>query len=204
MVMAELRFTLPIVALIAGYTWVLAPRTPRGVGHLVTLMVLGLSMWRAVRTGEWGLRRSALLPALRRAAAFTLPAVLVLGVVGSMLGASTRRESPWRDLAFLVPWAAGQQFALQTVLLREAQAATSRRKGILLAAAVFGALHLPNPFLAPVTLVAALAWCWIYDRHPNLLPLALSHALCTLAILCRFDPRITGGLRIGYAYLRRH
>ena len=37
-----------------------------------------------------------------------------------------------------------------------------------------------------------------------LLPLALSHALCTLAILCCFDPRITGGLRIGYSYLQRH
>jgi len=202
--MAELRFTLPIVALIAGYTWVLAPRTPYWVSPLVTLMVLGLSMWRAGRTGEWGLRRSAFWPALRCAAAFTVPAVLILGIVGSMLGARPRRANPWGDLAFLVVWAAGQQFALQTVLLREAQAATSPRKGILLAAAVFGALHLPNPFLAPVTLVAALAWCWIYDRHPNLLPLALSHAFCTLAILYCFDRKITGGLRIGYAYLQRH
>jgi len=101
-----------------------------------------------------------------------------------------------------VPWAAGQQFALQIVLLREAQAATSRGKGIALAAAVFGALHLPNPFLAPVTLVAAAVWCWIYDRHPNLVPLALSHALCTLAIIYCLDPTLTGHLRIGYAYLQ--
>ena len=200
--MAELRFTLPIVAIIFLYTWVLAPRTPRSVSPLVTFLVLALSIWRAVRTGEWGLRRSALWPALRGAAAFTLPTVLVLCVVGSTLGAVPRRANPWGDLAFLLPWAAGQQFALQTVLLREAQAATSRRQGILLAAAVFGALHLPNPFLAPVTLVAALAWCWIYDRHPNLLPLALSHAFCTLAILYCFDPKITGRLRVGYSYLQ--
>src|SRR5260221_2920405 len=149
--MAELRFTLPIVALIAGYTWVLAPRTPHWVSPLVTLMVLGLSTWRAVRTGEWGLRRSAFWPALGRAAAFTLPAVVVLCVVGSMLGTRPRRANPWRDLAFLVPWAAGQQFALQTVLLREGQAPTSPRQGILLAPAAFGALHLPTPFRAPVT-----------------------------------------------------
>jgi membrane protease YdiL (CAAX protease family) len=202
--MAERRFTLPIVTIIFLYTWVLAPRTPHWVSPLVTLMVLGSSIWRAVRTGQWGLRRSAFWPALGRAAAFTVPAVLILCVVGSMHGTRPRRANPWGDLAFLVVWAAGQQFALQTVLLREAQAATSPRKGILLAAAVFGALHLPNPFLAPVTLVAALAWCWIYDRHPNLLPLALSHAFCTLAILYCFDPRITGGLRVGYAYLQRH
>lgn len=201
MVMAELRFTLPIVAIIAGYTWVLAPRTPRWVSHLVTLIVLALSVGRAALTGEWGLRRSALRPAVRRAAAFTVPAVVLLWAVGSGLGTGPRRGNPWGDLAFLVAWAAGQQFALQTVLLREAQAATSRRKGIVLAAAVFGALHLPNPFLAPVTLAASLAWCWIYDRHPNLLPLALSHALCTLAILFFVDPQITGRLRVGYSYL---
>ena len=199
-----MRFTLAIVALIVSYTWVLAPVTPRWVAHVVTLIVLGLSAWRAVVTGEWGLRRSAFLPALARAAAFTVPAVVVLYLAGSSLGGVHRREHVWRDLAFLVPWAAGQQFALQTVLLREAQAATSPRKGIALAAAVFGALHLPNPFLTVVTLVAALAWCWIYDRHPNLLPLTLSHALCTLVILNSFDPVVTGGLRIGSAFLRRH
>jgi membrane protease YdiL (CAAX protease family) len=197
-----LRFTIPIVAIIAGYTWVLDPLTPRWVGQVVTLSALGLSAWRAVLTGDWGVHRSGFLPALVRAAAFTLPTILVLCIVGSALGGGHRRENPWGDLAFLVLWASGQQFALQTVLLREAQAAISRRRGIVVAAAVFGALHLPNPFLTAVTLVAALAWCWIYDRHPNLLPLALSHALCTLAILSCFDPRITGRLRVGYSYLQ--
>jgi len=202
--MGRLRFTLPMLALIVGYTWVLAPLTPRWAGQLVTAAVVGLSIWRAVLTGEWGLRRSAFWPALRGAAAFTLLAVLTVYMAGSTLGSLHRREQPWQDLAFLVPWGAGQQFALQTVLLREAQSATSRGKGIALAAAVFGALHLPNPFLAPVTLVAAAAWCWIYDRHPNLVPLALSHALSTLAVLACLDQRLTGHLRVGYSYLQLH
>ena len=198
----KLRFTVPLLAIIAGYTWVFVRVTPRWAAQVVTAIVLGLSLWRAARTGEWGLRGSAFLPALRAAAAFTLPAVGLICLAGSHLGPLPRRPNPWRDLAFLVPWAAGQQFALQIVLLREAQAATSRGKGIALAAAVFGALHLPNPFLAPVTLVAAAVWCWIYDRHPNLVPLALSHALCTLAIIYCLDPTLTGHLRIGYAYLQ--
>jgi membrane protease YdiL (CAAX protease family) len=198
----KLRFTVPLLAVIASYTWVFVRLTPRWAAHVVTAIVLGLSVWRATRTGEWGLRGSAFLPALRQAAALTLAAVIVIYFVGSHLGPLPRRPHPWRDLAFLVPWAAGQQFALQTVLLREAQAATSRGKGIALAAAIFGALHLPNPFLASVTLVAAAVWCWIYDRHPNLLPLALSHALCTLAIIYCLDPTVTGRLRIGYAYLQ--
>jgi membrane protease YdiL (CAAX protease family) len=201
-VIGKLRFSLLILAIIAGYTWVLAPRTPRWVAHLVTTIVVALAVARATRTGEWGLRREAFLPALRGAAAFTLLAALAIYAVGSVLGKLPGREHPGRDLAFLVPWALGQQFALQTVLLREAQAATSRGKGIVLAAAIFGALHLPNPFLTLVTVLGALVWCRLYDRHPNLIPAALSHALLTLAILSCFDPRITGRLRVGYSYLQ--
>ena len=196
-----MKFTLAIVAIILGYTWVLAPVTPRATAHLATLAVLGVAGWRAARTGEWGLRRSELLPAVPGAVAFTVPAVAAIYLAGYLAGTLQHRQGRWGELAFLVAWAGGQQFALQTVLLREAQAATSRRTGVVLAAAVFGLLHLPNPFLAPVTLLAALAWCWIYDRHPNWLPLALSHALLTLAILYSLDPRLTGRLRIGRSYL---
>jgi membrane protease YdiL (CAAX protease family) len=89
------------------------------------------------------------------------------------------------------------------VVLREAQRASSRAKGIVIAAVLFGIVHLPNPFLAPVTAAAALVWCWLYDRHPNIVPLALSHALGTLALRYAFDEAITGRLRIGAAYLRQ-
>jgi membrane protease YdiL (CAAX protease family) len=195
------KFTLPILAIILGYTWVLAPVTPRATAHLTTLAVLGLAGWRAARTGDWGLRRSELLPAIPGAIAFTVPAVVAVYLAGSFAGTLQDTESRWGELAFLVAWAGGQQFALQTVLLREAQGVTSRRMGVVLAAAVFGVLHLPNPFLASVTLLAALAWCWSYDRHPNWLPLALSHAALTVAILYFLDPRLTGRLRIGRAYL---
>ena len=90
----------------------------------------------------------------------------------------------------------------KTALGESRQRATSRRTGIFLAALLFGVVHLPNPFLAPVTVGAALLWCWLYDRYPNILPLALSHALGTLAVLHAFDQDITGRLRIGAAYLR--
>jgi membrane protease YdiL (CAAX protease family) len=201
-VIRRLQYSLVLLAVIAGYTWVLVRFTPRWFANVVTAVVLAVAVWRAVRTGEWGLRGAALLPALRDAALFTAAAATAMYLAGSALGTLHGRENAGRYLALLVPWAAGQQFALQTVLLREAQAATSRGKGIALAAVVFAALHLPNPFLTLVTLVAAVAWCWIYDRHPNLLPLALSHALLTFVIVCSFDPALTGRLRVGYSYLQ--
>lgn len=87
-------------------------------------------------------------------------------------------------------------------MLREAQRACSRHAAIVVAALLFGAVHLPNPFLAPVTAIAALVWCRLYDRYPNVLPLALSHGLGTLAVRYAFDDAITGRLRIGASYLR--
>jgi membrane protease YdiL (CAAX protease family) len=106
------------------------------------------------------------------------------------------------SLAPLVLWGGAQQWILQTVVLREAQRSTSTRAGIALASLLFGMVHLPNPFLAPVTTVAALVWTRLYDRYPNIVPLALSHGLGTLAILYAFDDSITGRLRVGASYLR--
>jgi membrane protease YdiL (CAAX protease family) len=87
-------------------------------------------------------------------------------------------------------------------VLREAQRATSRRTGIIIAAVLFAAVHLPNPLLTVLTGVGALVWCTIYDRFPNIVPLALSHGLGTLALRYAFDDAITGRLRIGASYLR--
>jgi membrane protease YdiL (CAAX protease family) len=77
-----------------------------------------------------------------------------------------------------------------------------RRGATILAAAIFASLHLPNPFLAIVTFIGGLAWCAIYARHPNLVPLALSHATATVIILLSFNRDITGGLRTGWRYLQ--
>jgi membrane protease YdiL (CAAX protease family) len=193
-------FSLCILAVVLTFTWVIAPAAPRWATPVVVVVVLGLAIWRAVRTGEWGVRRSALLPALGWAAALTAIGALGIYLAAVRLGTWHSRADPWSNLLVLLPWALGQQFALHTVLLREAQATVSRPAGIWLAALMFAALHLPNPFLTVMTGAGALAWCWIYDRYPNLLPLALSHALLTLAILYAFDDAITGRLRVGSAY----
>jgi membrane protease YdiL (CAAX protease family) len=131
----------------------------------------------------------------------TAIAALAICLAGSRLGTWHLRRDAWASLALLIPWGLGQQFALHTVFLRESQAVIGRSAGIVLAAALFAALHLPNPFLTAMTFAGALAWCWIYEHHANLLPLALSHALLTLAILSAFDETMTGHLRVGAAYL---
>ena len=196
-------FTAAILTSVLAYTWVLAPIAPRWASAAAAAIVLALAVARAMRSGEWGLGPGAFMPALREAAVFTAAAAILVALAGWRLGTWHARPTVWRDIGLLIPWALGQQFALHTVLLRESQAATSRTIGIVIAAALFAALHLPNPFLSAVTLIAALAWCCIYDRHPNVLPLTLSHALLTLIVLSAFDDAVTGHLRVGAGYLAR-
>ena len=191
-------FSLSSVAIVLVYIWWLAPIAPSWTRFAPLLLVLGLTIWRAIKTGEWGFRPAAFLPALGWAAAFTALGTGILFLAGARLGALGNGSDPG-DLLLrlipLIPWAVGQQFALQTVLLRESQHVLSKHGGMVLAALLFGVLHLPNPFLSAVTTLAALVWCWIYDRYPNLVPLALSHALLTLAILYTLNDTVS--LRVG-------
>lgn len=195
-------FSLTIAAIILSYTWVFAPSARGAATAIPVVLVLGLTVWHDLRTGDWGLRRRAFLPALLHAAWTTTIGVVILLAVGDWLGTLHPRRGVGRDLAGLFFWGGGQQLALQTVLLHEARRVAPRAAAILIAAAVFAAIHLPNPFLSAITFASALVWCWIYSRYPNLLPLALSHAVGTLAVLHAFDAEITGRLRIGYAYLQ--
>ena len=194
-------YTLAILAVVLSYTWVIEPIAPKSAAAVAGALVIGLAVWRAIRSSDWGVKPAAFLPSLWQSALVTAVAGLVIYLAGSQLGTWRVQRAASSDLLLLTAWGLGQQFALHTVFLREAQTTMGRSAGIVVAAALFAALHLPNPLLSAMTFAGALAWCWIYDRHPNLLPLALSHALLTLAILRAFDGAMTGHLRVGAAYL---
>jgi membrane protease YdiL (CAAX protease family) len=192
-------FTLTIFATILLYTWILEPRGVPVVAPAA--IVVGTALWSGLRSGVWGLSPRALVPATRAAAWFTAPAVLAVLGLGLALGTLHGRGSLPGTLAILVPWGSAQQWVLHTVVLRESQRVTSPNKGVVVAALLFALVHAPNPFLMVMTFAGALAWCRMFTRHPNILPLGLSHAVATLAILIAFDDDLTGRLRIGHAYL---
>ena len=194
-------YTVPIAGIVLLFIWVLDPFAPPWLRPLPTVAVLAISITRAVKTGQWGVNRAAFLPALRAAAVLTFCAIGVFTLAGMMLETLHARENPLGDLAFLLLWGGAQQFVLQTVVLPEAFATSDEGRAPLWAATLFGALHLPNPFLTAVTFIGGVFWCRIYTRHPNILPLALSHALATMAILASFDESVTGRLRVGASYL---
>lgn len=197
-----MTYTLTLAAIILGYSWVVEPLSDARLWQSIAV-VLGIAICVAhnVRSGDWGFSRRALVPAFRWTIALTIPIVTALWVIGHRIGPAPVRPSPLLDFLYVTRWGGGQQFALQTVVLSESRKVASRG-AVPLAAAIFACLHLPNPFLAIVTLAGGLTWCWIYSRHPNIIPLALSHAAATVVILMSFDPATTGGLRTGWHYFR--
>jgi membrane protease YdiL (CAAX protease family) len=196
-------FTSAIMACVLAYVWFIEPHVAREAVLIPAMLVVILTACHNVRHREWGLSWPALVPGLWRALAVTFVAVLLILGAGAGAGTLHDRRDFLGSLAPLVLWGGAQQWVLQTVVLREAQRASSRATGIVIAAVLFGAVHLPNPLLAPVTGAAALVWCRLYDRHPNIIPLALSHGLGTLALRYAFDEALLGRLRIGAAYLRQ-
>ncbi len=194
--------TAAVLAIILAYTWLVDVRMPRGFAAVPMVLVGALATWRSTREREWGLEPRALLPGLRAAALVTIPGVLAILLAGAALGTLHDRRDFLGTFVGLFVWGGAQQWVLQTLVLREAQRVLSPRQAIVAAATLFAIVHLPNPFLTGVTFGAGLAWCAIYARYPNILPLAISHALGTLAILYAFDQSITGRLRIGASYLR--
>jgi membrane protease YdiL (CAAX protease family) len=195
-------FTAAIVIVVLSYTWVVERHVPHSVAYVPVALVVMLTVWHDLRHREWGLSWRALGPGLRLSLSVTLALTLLILAAGAAMGTLHDRRDFLGSLAGLFVWGGAQQWVLQTVVLREAQRAASRNGGIVIAALLFGAMHVPNPFLTGVTLAAALFWCWLYDRHPHIVPVALSHALGTLAILYAFDQGVTGRLRIGASYLR--
>lgn len=196
-------YTLALVAIILGYTWVADPlvevRGPWVV--LPVVVVIALCVAHNLKSRDWGFSGRAFWPALLWSIALTIPIVAALWFAGHATGPAPIRRAPLLDFLYVLVWGGAQQFALQTVVFRESQTVAGRG-AVLLAAAIFASLHLPNPFLTVVTFTGGLAWCGIYSRHPNIMPLALSHAAATVVILMSFDPALTGGLRIGWRYLQ--
>jgi membrane protease YdiL (CAAX protease family) len=207
-------YSLSIIGLVLAYMWIGRPLFgAQPTWSAMTIVgILGVCAYGNAQHGNlrhgslwdgasWGFRRRDFLPGLRRALWLTLPAVALVLAVGLALGTFQMKDDLLVRFLLLLAWGLMQQFVLQTVIYREARERYSRGTATMIAASLFALVHLPNPFLVPATFAAALAWCRIYEDHPNLLPLAFSHAAMSGAASMSLGEGITGGMRVGYGYL---
>jgi len=139
-----------------------------------------------------------------------LPMVLV-AVVCFAMGRRFGGQTSFQELHLGTPsivqlalgfgWGLAQQYVLQGFINRRAQLVLGKGwLSVLLVAAVFSALHLPNVWLVVATFTGGIIWAVVYQRAPNLFALAVSHSLMTWVIVSTLPPAALHHLRIGFKY----
>jgi len=143
---------------------------------------------------------------LSRAAKWLLLPTLVAGILivlaGWLNGGLRFNLVASRPRFLLLPlWAFAQQYVMQGFVNRRAQILLGPGGGsILIVAAVFSLLHLPNLPLAGATFVGGLLWAVSYQRVPNLLAPAISHAILSFLVAFSVPPSWLNSLRVGFKY----
>lgn len=123
----------------------------------------------------------------------TLAGLALILAVAALIGPGPLDWPRLGDLPVYALWAVLQQYLLQNVLRPLSMIAlsgsqglpTGRRAGpgILVAAGIFAALHLPHPLLTPLSGLASVGWCAAFTRFPHLPAAALSHVLLASALM---------------------
>ncbi|MDT4953560.1 MAG: hypothetical protein QOJ02_1698 [Acidobacteriota bacterium] len=128
-------------------------------------------------------------------------AIVLIGIGLMMKSLRFDRQQVLEWAVWLPLWGMMQQYVLQGFINRRAQILYGRgSKSILLVALIFALLHLPNPWLSVATFAGGLVWAYIYQRTPNLLALALSHALMSMLLALSLPPATINSLRVGIKY----
>jgi uncharacterized protein len=98
-------------------------------------------------------------------------------------------------------WGLMQQYVLQAFINRRFVLIFGRGwASILLVAAIFAGLHLPNLWLTIITFAGGLIWAFVYQRVPNLFALAISHSVMTWVVISTIPASALHHLRIGFSY----
>ena len=203
---------LGVIGLLELELWHLRAHGPGWLNVIVYGLIVGMvagSSLRRKRAGEVG--ETAQVGPGRAwlevgAAAFTLSAVLM--GAAALVGDSNEtfeflflNKPPLKLANWLVgKFAAAliQQLALQMFLWPVCFELTrSKAVGTVLAASLFGIIHLPSPTLVAITTLAGVVWIVLYRRTARLAPLVISHMILATLAHGGLPERLTFDMRVG-------
>jgi len=148
-----------------------------------------------------GWRGDNLWPALKLSSAFFLPCVAILLAIGLSLGASRHSLLPLlipRHFFGYMSFCLLQQIALNSLVTNRLLAAwNSPLRASLVAGAIFGLLHWPNPVLVPVTTIGGFLMSWVFAKQRNILTLAVWQGILGTIVWWAFPVAWHHAMRVG-------
>jgi hypothetical protein len=194
---------------ILTFIWWIQPldRPALDIGFYACILAFafGSSLAHGDSRARLGIRLDTIAACARRVIVPTVVAIVVFNVIGRLTGTGTAPDWSRAPAAILryTGWALLQQYALQDVVLLRLKDAGMTRRAPLGAAVLFALMHLPNAALMLLTFAGGWVWCRAFDRAPNLLVIAVSHALAALAAGQWLPDTVIRGLRVGPGYFHR-
>ncbi len=188
-------------------TWVVVPLSPGQRPILIIPALFAMSLIvhsqriRGESARELGLTGAEFWPAVRLIFWPTVVAAMFLVFVGMRADRLTFDSTLWWKLTTLPLWGLFQQYVLQGFIYRRVREVTG--KGflpVLLTAALFSIVHLPNPLLTALTFIGGLVWTSVYERAPNLYALGLSHGIVSLLVMTTLPGSLIPSFSVGYKY----
>jgi hypothetical protein len=180
------------------------PEFPQHILSPVALVVtLGIVLARRPSLEDLGMSWSGLAPSL-----WILPAAIVLVIVSLLVAKHIGTLHPlykgdFRHIAGYVLWTLYQQFLLNNLFMPRLTRLLGDENGAVgLAAVLFAAAHLPNLWLAAVTLLWGAVACLLFRRYRNLYALGIAQGLLGICFAVCVPDSISHHLRVGLGYLR--
>lgn len=158
------------------------------------------------RPAEIGLGRRGL-----RSSLWVVPAALVLASAAVLLAWEAGTLHPLFGSSRIAAhssgyfvWAVFQQFILQSYFFLRLEKLISTRWAVVLSAALFCLVHIPNPVLVVVCLFAGWFACEVFRRNRNIYALGVAHAILGLTIAVTVPDHIQRHMRVGLGYYHYH
>lgn len=148
-----------------------------------------------------GWRADNLWRATRRTVVVFGVFTLAISAVGLFLGAPhrllTHLIEPHRFAGYFA-FCLLQEVGLQSFLMNRLLLAFQKPiPAALFAGTLFGLLHWPNPVLVPLTFIGGTAFCWIFARERNIIPLTVAQAILGSFVWWAFPVVWHHSMRVG-------
>jgi len=198
-----------LILLVEIIEWIV-PLTayPRGAYAVPASLLLLLLMVCFVRDGVSATELGIRFDNLPRVFSRILPAlslfVLLTVAIGISAGTLDFGKRFYSMLITVPLWAFIQQYMLLAFAHRRVRLIIGTgTRAELATAALFAALHLPNPILTVVCAAGGFIWARVYDRDPNLLANALTHAIASAFLANSLQHTLLKNMVVGYNYFLR-